>query len=564
MKKNMEKHICMIPIVLWFVIMPLIVKEKYYANPLKDHAWYSAENILADFFLYYKSLLVTLTGCLMLILLFWQISKMRRKDTLLNRDIKIFTPIIVYLILAILSSLFSEYGYFCTHGMPDQFETIWNLIAYVIAVFFCYYIVVYQDSDKLILSTIFIGVALVEVVCVLQFFKIDIYRLIYAGKGYSFTFEEGTVYGPFYNTNYVGFYSLLFVPLFLLLCICYKDWKIRVMSAVLAVALLISMIGAKSVTASIAMVIVLFFSCAVMGIIAAPRITAYMQSTNTEKTNLENIFTNDDNVEIDYKGQKLYIQMWPDGEMIVFLLKDQNQSDVAYEYRLTNEYYYYEIVDDRFSNITLIPTVITDEPLAYGFIVQIDNKNWCFTNQMTDDGTYYYRNDLGMLDKLDKQTVSADFSPLVKLSGLATGRGYIWNKTLALLKNYILFGSGADTFALVYPNGDYVDKYNNNYDNLIITKPHNLYLQIAVQTGLISLICFLVFYIWYFISSVRIYFNQRFDRPLTVIGFAIMLGTFGYMISGLANDSTVTISPLYWALLGIGIGVNRRIRSTQS
>ena len=106
-----------------------------------------------------------------------------------------------------------------------------------------------------------------------------------------------------------------------------------------------------------------------------------------------------------------------------------------------------------------------------------------------------------------------------------------------------------------------MDKYNNGYDNLILTKPHSLYLQIAVQTGVLSLICFLVFYLWYFISSLRFYFRQRFDNLLTVTGFAIMLGTLGYMISALANDSTVTISPLYWALIGIGIGINRRIRS---
>ena len=130
-----------------------------------------------------------------------------------------------------------------------------------------------------------------------------------------------------------------------------------------------------------------------------------------------------------------------------------------------------------------------------------------------------------------------------------------------LLKDYLFLGSGADTYALVYPNDDFVDKYNNGYDNLIITKPHNLYLQIAVQTGVLSLICFLVFYLWYFITGVRLYFRKRFDNLLTVTGFAILLGTFGYMISALANDSTITISPLYWALLGIGIGINHRVSS---
>ena len=135
---------------------------------------------------------------------------------------------------------------------------------------------------------------------------------------------------------------------------------------------------------------------------------------------------------------------------------------------------------------------------------------------------------------------------------------------MTILKDYIFVGSGADTFALVYPNGDFVDKYNNGYDNMIITRPHCMYLQIAVQSGVLSLICFLVFYIWYFISSLRLYYKQRLNNPLVAAGFGILLGTMGYMISALANDSTITVAPVYWGLLGIGIGINHRIRSSAS
>ena len=294
--------------------------------------------------------------------------------------------------------------------------------------------------------------------------------------------------------------------------------------------------------------------------LAAPRFDAYVKSTNIEKRDLENIFTNDDNVEIDYQGKKLYIQMYQDGDLLTFVLKDQDQEDVAYEYMVDDGYYCYVIKDDRFKGITLTPVVITDDPVTYGFVVQIDDKNWCFTNQMMEDGTYYNYNDLKKLTKLTDENVSADFAPLVDLNFFATGRGYIWNKTIPLLKDYIFLGSGPDTYALVFPNDDYVDRYNNYYGNAIITKPHNLYLQIAVQTGVLSLICFLVFYVWYFISSLRIYFKQRLDNPLVIAGFAVMLGTLGYMVSGMLNDSTVTITPLYWAMLGMGIGINHRIK----
>lgn len=587
MKKTKETYISMIPFALWFVIIPLIVKAKFYANPLTEYEWYSNEATLADFFLYYKSQLVTITGVLMLAFLVWQIAKMRRRDTLVNTDTRMFIPIFVYLFLAVASSLFSDYGYFCTHGMPDQFETVWNLIAYVIALVYCYYMTVYHDADRLMMYLGLIGAALVGIICVLQFFKVDIYRLIYAGEGYSFTFAEGTVYGPFYNINYVGYYTLLFVPLFVMLFVSIKDWKLRVITAALTIALLIALVGAESTAAELAIVAVAGFAVVfillknvkarkilwlplaviVVGVVAVcvlalPRVNAYIQASNTQKMNLENIFTHDDNVEIDYKGSELHIQMIQYGESLAFNLTDENDAVVSCEYMDSAEgYYYYTIADARFAGITLTPAIMTDEPLTYGFMAQIDDKSWSFTNQMTEDGVYYYYTDLGKLTRLTEDTVSPEFEPLVNVSSLANGRGYIWNKTITLLKDYILLGSGADTYAVVFPNGDFVSKYNNGYDNLILTKPHCLYLQIAVQSGVLSLICFLAFYIWYAISSLRLYFRQRLTNPLPAVGFAILLGTLGYMISAIANDSTITISPLYWGLLGIGIGINHRVRS---
>lgn len=587
MKKNKETNICLVPVVLWIIVVPLVVITKNFANPLIGYPWYNSLENLADLFLYYKSQLVTLTGVLMLVLLIWQISKMRRKDTLLNADTRLFIPILIYALLAVASSLFSEYGYFCTHGIPDQFETVWNLLAYVVALLYFYYIIMYHNSERPIFIMAFIGAALVSLICVLQYCGIDIYRIIYPeSKGYIFSFAKHVVYGPFYNINYVAYYVLLFAPLFFMLCILYKDLKVRIISGILVIALLISLVGAESSTGEIAIAGVAAFTVfflliknvktkkilwipiagmLVVGVagfaLALPKINAYIQSTNTEKKDLENIFTNDDNVELDYKGQKLYIQMVEENGFLSFLLKDQNQADVAYEYNTNDEYYFFTITDERFSNITLTPALIEEDVQAYGFIVQIDEKSWNFTNQLAEDGSYYYYSDEGKLAKLTSETPSADFAPLVNVSSFANGRGYLWNKTITLLKDYIILGSGADTFTLVYPNDDFVDKYNNGYDNMVITKPHNLYLQIAVQTGVLSLICFIVFYMWYFISSLRIYFKQRLDNPLAITGFSIMLGTLGYMISGIANDSTITIAPLYWAMMGIGIAINHRIKT---
>lgn len=587
MKRTTMQKLYLVPLFLWIVIIPLIVKVKFFENPLSNYPWYNSDEYLADFFLYYRAIAIIVIGLLMLLFMGWTLIQ-SKENTMYRADgVKIFIPITMYLALAILSSLFSEYGYFCTHGMPDQFETIWCLIAYVISLFYFFVVVSRYDAVKSVVLFSFIGTAIVGSICMLQLFKIDIYRLIYAKDGYSFNFENGTVYGPFYNINYVGSYALLFIPLFVSIAIGYKDIKVKILSAIIAVMLLMSMIGAVSSTSEISALAILLFavlflliknakkrkklwiptiSILIVGIsfciVLFPKVVSYVQASDTEKTDLENIFTNDKDVELHYKGQKLFISMEQKGDSVFYYLFDQNEHQIELIPESTSEgYTYYNIADERFSEIILTPVLMQQDSQLYGVMITIDGKNWTFSNQLTDDGTYYYYNDIGKLVKLTRDTVSDDFEPLIHVSSLANGRGYIWNKTMTLLKDYIILGSGADTFTMVFPNGDFVDKYNNGYDNLILSKPHNLYLQIAVQTGLLSLICFLIFYGWYFVSSLRLYYKTKFDSILPVLGFAIMLGTLGYMIAGIANDSTVTVAPLYWALLGTGIGINQKVKN---
>lgn len=586
MKKVTQKNIWLLPVAVWIILIPIIEKAKVYPNPLMECSWYSNEEYLSDIFLYYKAVCVVAIGILMLAFLVWQVKSMKKSGLTLI-DFKIFIPAIAYLAFVLFSSLLSEYGYFCVHGMPEHLESVWVWISYIIALIYCCYIVVAQCPEKTLNLYMYIGAALVGLVCVLQFFKIDIYQLLRGGEEYTLTFEEGMVYGSFYSPNYVGYYVLLVSPLFILFLILSKDWKARVISAVLAIAMLIALVGARSTTSVIIYVAVCMFaamflllkhlkenrrlyipliaiailvSCAC--VFAIPKINTYMRSCDTEKKDLENIFTLDECVEVDYRGQKLYVDMIPADNGFAFNITDQNQVPVSLQYMESeNGYYYYQFMDERFAELSLAPARITKDPDLYGFALFLEDKNWCFTNQLTEDGTYYYYTDTKKLTKLTEDTPSANFTPLINKSSLANGRGYIWNKTITLLKDYLFLGSGADTFALAFPNDDIVDRFNNGYGSMIITKPHSLYLQIAVQSGILSLVCFLIFYAWYFIESLRLYFRKRLDNPVEINGFAIMLGTFGYMLSGLTNDSTVTVAPLYWAMLGIGIGINHHVKT---
>ena len=141
---------------------------------------------------------------------------------------------------------------------------------------------------------------------------------------------------------------------------------------------------------------------------------------------------------------------------------------------------------------------------------------------------------------------------------VGSSRGYIWSRTIPLLKNCILIGYGADTFAYVFPQQDFLAKYYSYAEGFHITvdKPHNLYLQIFISNGLIALIAFLGICLFYLADSFRLYALRKEYRIEQIYGAAVMLAVVGYLAAGMFNDSVVSVAPMFWILLGVGCALN--------
>jgi len=145
---------------------------------------------------------------------------------------------------------------------------------------------------------------------------------------------------------------------------------------------------------------------------------------------------------------------------------------------------------------------------------------------------------------------------------LGSSRGYIWSRTIPLLKETIFVGFGPDTFAFEFPQHDIFGKFYA-YDDMwhLVDKPHNLYLQIAVNTGVISLLVFLFMVVYYLQQSLRLYISRNFDDFLPQVGAGIFVAIVGYLGAGFFNDSVVSVAPVFWCLFGLGISVNYLIIS---
>jgi hypothetical protein len=199
--------------------------------------------------------------------------------------------------------------------------------------------------------------------------------------------------------------------------------------------------------------------------------------------------------------------------------------------------------DERFKGITIT---------LQQNVVTINAPNTAFNIVPTKDGIKFLTNSKRLMDI----TKAASFGFEGK-EHWGSNRGYIWSRSLPMLKDSLLLGHGPDTYAMYFPQNDFVAKMiylDGIYTN--VDKPLDLYLQIAINTGIVSLIAFLIFMGIYCIWSIKLYIKGE-RNEFYMPGVACFSAVIAFLISSIANDSTVSVSPTFWIILGLGLACNR-------
>ena len=575
----------MVPIILVMSLIPLIVRMKIYDPRIKQFKGLPSTDFQYDFFLYYKQWFFVAIAVIMLIILLCRIYIYKKPVAMKP----VFIPLMIYALFAVLSTIFSDYASYSLKGSLEQFESLFALLGYCIVAFYAYYFINSAKDVKLIFKIFTISVLILGLLGLGQYLGHDFFFTTFGKKLILPTSEwanidafegnfNGQVYLTLYNPNYVGVYTSLVAPVILVLLLFSKNIVNSILYLLALVGLIISVIGSYSmagffvtIIAFIGVFIFLWryllkrfyiFIPVLIVIIGSlflvnkyndnliiRRIKGILEFEKSEYK-LTSISTLDDRISIIYDGNVLNMEFQYENNTIGFKVTDEEGNLVPTEYNEADGFF--AIKDERYPGFTYAPVMYSQ---YLSFYVKIEGEDWLFSNQV-GDGTYYYMNVFGKPDKI----VPAETAIFTDYEWLASGRGYIWSRTIPLLKDNIILGSGPDTFVFEFPHQDYVSYRRNNPSNNVLTKPHSLYLQIGVQTGVISLIAFILFYGIYFISSVLLYIRGRFNNYYAQVGLGILMGTFGYMVCGLTNDSTITVAPVFWGLMGIGIAVNAKAK----
>lgn len=587
----------LLPLLFIITIVPLIVYLKVIPLTGASYDFWKGTKENLDFFSYYKGVWLVIATSLALFVyvvrLFQGDSKLIKKDLTMY-----YLAAGVYLLLVIGSTLFSKYQSIAVSGFPDRYEGVYILVAYILVFFITTSLISNEKHIKIMLGSLIVGAIVLGIIGLFQYLGYDLLKsnlgknLMLPSKymnmsdGLKFQFSKHTIYATLYHTDFVGSYMAMLFPLSFSLFVLTKNRGFKIFMAVMTVLMAMNWLGCNSragmVGGALALIVFLvsinklilrywkyfgvglivsvaiFFglnqiSNGYLGsrvntlVVDAKLLLGLNENTQSNSTDipLKDIRINGTQAEIETLTETLSFTFSDD--QLTFEDGNKNPLNVNFDYisgKMT-------LNDPRYNKYNLLAG-----KLGNNTVLKLDKGNIKLTFDLKESG----------ISLIDNRGKVVDLKP-VEAWGfegnerLGSSRGYIWSRSLPLLKNTLLLGNGPDTFAAYFPQNDIKGKMYAYYGDMwqVIDKPHNLYLQIALNTGVISLLAVLMLLGLYIIKSSRIYFANSYDDFLSQAGVSIFVGIIGYLGAAFFNDSVVSVAPIFWILLGLGVSINHII-----
>lgn len=574
----------LLPLQFVVALLPMVIYHFPKYSGYSVYSWNSIVDEYHDVFLHAKVIAFGITTAVVLILAALKLWKMNSEER--KKSCKVFIPLFLYLGLVILSTICSTDLELSLYGAMEAQEPFFTLLGYVVVAFYAYLVLDSLEDVKYIVGAAVVGACLMASLGIMQTIGKDplltegVQRLYVSSdflKNYgmlTLATGERVAYGTLFNPNYVGTYVALYIPLLLVGFLIFKElWK-KLICVTAFVGLLVMLFSSQSRTGLIAVFAVAVMLLVFLGrevwkrwYLVIPGVTFLVMAFLLIDTYRDNLLTNrlkemfaieksetlvkgvdttGNGVRVLYADTEFTVMMPISGDAYAYIVMENGeQREVTYDE--TGIYAYFTLSTG--DEITIQTAVYEDE---YAFGLNLDGRDYYFTNQIVV-GNYKYINDYG---RPDECTIPKN--ALQGYEKVASGRGYVWGRTIPLLWKNFIVGSGPDTFAIEFPQNDYVARYKSGFNNIIFTRPHNFYLQTGVQTGTLSLLALLVFYLIYFVGSCRRYMGRKFTKMEEWFGFAMFLSSVGFFASGFANDSLIVVTPVFYVLLGAGMAINHR------
>ena len=243
-----------LPLLLIAGFVPLIVYAKYVDLEGTTQALYwTGQRQYLDFFSYWKAQWVVVLTAIALI--FYVILYKQKKLPFKNLK-QYYIPLAIYALFVIISTIFSIDTQTALWGFVDMYQGMFVLLSYVAITFLTINFVNSERDVTLFLKAFTIIMIIEGLIGITQYFGFDFFQtkignsLIVPGNlqdsNLSFNFGPKTIYGTLFNTNFVGSYATLMLPLSVAFLMGAKTKKQRIVSAIAVVLMIFTWIGCNS------------------------------------------------------------------------------------------------------------------------------------------------------------------------------------------------------------------------------------------------------------------------------------------------------------------------------
>lgn len=590
------------PIAFILTIVPLIVriKETHCGQETLDVFGPKAET---EMFSQNKAICLMFFSIILLIIAIAFCKQIfEKKDKIIN---SILILSFVFLVLTLFSALFSNYKQIALWGVYDRAEGFFTIACYILL--FVYSIFAFKTTKdfKCVLIPIIIVVVINAFLGVFQYTGQDLLKTslgaIFANVDPSSVdtlYNSGNLYGTLYHYNYVGSFAAIVLPI-LIGSLFFEDdvfLKIVILITIACAFWLLfgstSRAGLLGVAFSIIFALIIFrkivfkswkpvsicVGCIIVLVVGlnfatGGKILSRIPSLVSDavsifKTSDKSDFKNslpiqdiqnkeDGSIEIKVPNDVLKISHTADG----YVFKNSKDEIVNYEKNIDTKAKTktYSTTDETFKNISFRFGPYLTKTKDDGLLLNLDGTPQ-FMFGLRDDTTIHLINGNSKKDIDLEDPESIGFAGKEKL---ASSRGYIWSRSLPMLRNTLLLGTGPDTFVFEFPQNDLLGKlYAYDSATTIVDKPHNLYLQIALNEGVIALLAFLGIILIYIVDSIKLYALKSKFTENEIMGISVFLAVIGYLFAGIFNDSVISVAPIFWIVLGVGVAVNFINRKT--
>jgi len=134
-----------------------------------------------------------------------------------------------------------------------------------------------------------------------------------------------------------------------------------------------------------------------------------------------------------------------------------------------------------------------------------------------------------------------------------TPRLYIWKSALMMFRDNPVFGTGLDTFQVVFPYYRLPIYWQLEW-NGTPEKTHNVFLQVLATQGMAGFGFFMLLFLTYLKKSYNLIFGEK-DLFRRYLVFGFFMAVAAYFTQGLFNYTVVAYGSLYWVCMAMIIAL---------